>query len=55
MLRRHARAAGYSWRKWEDPILENGGTIRRRFTAWDVLFWVTCAEAAAVVALLLFR
>jgi hypothetical protein len=53
-MRRPTHAAGYSWRKWEDPILVNGGYLRRsRF--YVALLLVTCIEAGATAALVLFR
>lgn len=43
LFRRQTRAAGYSWRKWEDPI------VYRRPWLYDVLFWALCVTLGAVV------
>jgi hypothetical protein len=48
-MRRQAHAAGYSWRKWQDPI------VYRPSRLFVGLFWATCLEAGAVAALVLFR
>lgn len=52
-MRRPTHAAGYSWRKWEDPIVLNGGRERGLLSASTVLFWVVCAEAGALAALVM--
>lgn len=52
-MRRPSHAAGYSWRKWQDPIDLNGGRVHGLLSAWSILFWVVCAEAGALAALVI--
>lgn len=53
-MRRQAHAAGYSWRKWEDPIIYRG-SWRAGFDGWTALYWATAMLAGATAAVVLFR
>ena len=42
-MRRPAHAAGYSWRKWEDPIMA------KRLPMWEVWGWCIAAGMTAAI------
>ena len=50
-MRRHATDAGYSWRKWGEPLIRYAPHRRLR----AVLFWLVCIDAGALAALLVVR
>jgi len=52
-MRRPTHAAGYSWRKWEDPLTH--APIVYPEWMWVLLFWLTCINAGALTAVLVFR
>lgn len=47
-MRRYAKDAGYSWRKWEDPLM-----VRPDNRLRNVLFWLVCADLGALAALVI--
>lgn len=49
-MRRPSHAAGYSWRKWEDPIMRY-----RRPWSPDLAFWWACLMTGALFGYLTFR
>ena len=51
MNRRPTHAAGYSWRKWEDPIQDAVTPVPLLDTT---LYWLVCVVVGALAALLVF-
>jgi hypothetical protein len=49
LFRRVTRAAGYSWRTWDDPI------AYRRPWRWDLLFWGACIDVGIWAAVAVLR
>lgn len=52
MDRRPTHAAGYSWRKWQDPLIY--GVERIDWVAAG-LFWVLCLQLGAILGVLASR
>jgi Mrp family chromosome partitioning ATPase len=50
IFRRPTRAAGYSWRKWEDPIVYTG--LLREARLLHLGFWVLLGVAMACLLIL---
>jgi hypothetical protein len=48
-VRRATHSAGYSWRKWEDPI------VYRRLPQWTVWGWSIVIGASAALLLVAVR